>query len=200
MRRILVPTDFSEPSLIAVGLAIELTQTTGSELLLLHVVEGEPVRGYAVGQSPDYPSSWMHALDPGLPRLYPRRVIYHDLCAEAQWRLAALLPMGSSRRFRALVVAGKVVREIVRAAREHKVSQIVMGEQQPRHLMRLFSRSVIDRVARQVEVPVIAVRVPEQVTSADQEPLRPIFWPTHGEERAKRVQSSQRRSAKQPVS
>ena len=57
MRRILVPIDFSEPSLMAVGLALESTQTMGSEMLLLHVIEAEPVCGYAMGQPPEPPSS-----------------------------------------------------------------------------------------------------------------------------------------------
>jgi nucleotide-binding universal stress UspA family protein len=200
MRRILVPTDFSEPSLMAVGLAIELTQAMGGELLLLHVVEGEPVRSYAVGRLPDPPSSWIHALDLGLPQPYPQRLIYRDLCAEAQWRLAALLPPGNRRRFRGLVVAGEVVQEILRTAREHKVSHIVMGVRRPHRLRRLFSRSVVERVTRQAGVPVITVQVPQQVSAFDQQQLRPISPPAQGEERAERVRPGQRRSAKRPMS
>jgi nucleotide-binding universal stress UspA family protein len=42
MKRILVPTDFSPPSLAALTQAVRYTQAVGGELLLLHVVEGDP--------------------------------------------------------------------------------------------------------------------------------------------------------------
>jgi nucleotide-binding universal stress UspA family protein len=44
MMRILVATDFSEPSLIAIEYAMALTYTMNGAGLLLHVVEEEPVR------------------------------------------------------------------------------------------------------------------------------------------------------------
>ncbi len=42
IKRILVPTDFSEPSLKALDYAIDFTRAHNAELLLLHVVE--PIR------------------------------------------------------------------------------------------------------------------------------------------------------------
>lgn len=39
MRRIVVPTDFSEASRIAVGHGVEVAEALGAELLLLHVVD-----------------------------------------------------------------------------------------------------------------------------------------------------------------
>jgi hypothetical protein len=54
MTRILVPTDFSEPSLAAVRSGIELAMAAGGVVLLLHVVEGASVRCYAVGGLPHF--------------------------------------------------------------------------------------------------------------------------------------------------
>jgi nucleotide-binding universal stress UspA family protein len=50
MTRILVATDFSEPSLAALRYATVLTYAVNGEGLLLHVVEEEPVRRYVVGR------------------------------------------------------------------------------------------------------------------------------------------------------
>jgi nucleotide-binding universal stress UspA family protein len=42
IHRILVPTDFSEPSKQAIIYAFELAQTSGATLVLLHVIEELP--------------------------------------------------------------------------------------------------------------------------------------------------------------
>jgi nucleotide-binding universal stress UspA family protein len=55
MTRILVPTDFSTQSLAALTQAGRYTQAGQGELLLLHVVEGAPLRWYAVDGLPDAP-------------------------------------------------------------------------------------------------------------------------------------------------
>jgi nucleotide-binding universal stress UspA family protein len=57
MKRILVPTDFSTPSLAALTQAVRYTQAVGGELLLLHVVEGAPLRWYAADGLPEAPSA-----------------------------------------------------------------------------------------------------------------------------------------------
>ena len=58
-KRIFVPTDFSTPSLAALAQAIHYTQAVEGELLLLHVVEGEPLRWYAVDGVPEAPSAFL---------------------------------------------------------------------------------------------------------------------------------------------
>jgi nucleotide-binding universal stress UspA family protein len=89
MTRILVATDFSEPSLAALRYAMALTYAMSGEGLLLHVVEEEPVRRYAVGRQPEAPSYWLDLLASPLRPQMPSRVIHHDLCEEAQWKLSA---------------------------------------------------------------------------------------------------------------
>ena len=96
MKRILVPTDFSTPSLAALTQAVHYTQAVGGELLLLHVVEGEPLRWYAVDGLPEAPSA---RLDPIAQLVLPPRLqtrVSRDLSAEASWKLAALLPPSRS--------------------------------------------------------------------------------------------------------
>jgi nucleotide-binding universal stress UspA family protein len=56
MKRLLLPTDFSEASRIAVGHAVELSDAVGAEVLLLHVVDvtmvGSPTWPVFVKPSP----------------------------------------------------------------------------------------------------------------------------------------------------
>lgn len=156
MKRILVPMDFSTPSLAALRQAVHYTQTVGGELLLLHVVEGAPLRWYTVDGLPEAPSA---VLDPTaqlmLPQPPPTRVA-RDLVAEAEWKLAALLPPQPDR-FRALVTVGRAAEEIVRVARAQGADLIIMGTHGRRGLRRWFRRSVTDQVRRQAPAAVLTV-------------------------------------------
>jgi nucleotide-binding universal stress UspA family protein len=156
MKRILVPTDFSTPSLAALTQAVHYTQTVGGELLLLHVVEGAPLRWYTVDGLPEAPSAFLDPTAPlRLPQPPPTRVA-RDLVAEAEWKLAALLPPQPDR-FRALVTVGRAVEEIVRVARVQGADLIIMGTHGCRGLRRWLRRSVTDQVRRQAPTAVLAV-------------------------------------------
>lgn len=157
IRRILVPTDFSEPSRKAVRYAIELTDLLQGQMLLLHVVEGDPVRAYAIGQLPEAPSYWIDPMGDLFRWQGPQRLIYRDLCEQARWKLSALLPPGFPHRFRGLVVVGKVVDEILRVAREQKASYLIIGAQWRRGIRHLFLRSIVDQVIRKAPMAVITV-------------------------------------------
>lgn len=161
MKRILVPTDFSATSVEALRHAVEYTYAVRGELLLLHVVEGEPRRRYAGGGRPE-------ALEYGIGPMgnimffgygSPQKFIHRDLCEEAQWKLSALLPPGFRDRARTLVTVGKVAHEIVRVAREQKADLIMMPRRGKRGLRHLFRSSVADKVIRKVPIPVITVDV-----------------------------------------
>ena len=156
MKRILVPTDFSTPSLAALTQAVHYTQAVGGELLLLHVVEGEPLRWYAMDGPPDPPSA---RLDPAALFLLPstpERRVARDLHAEAAWKLEALLPPQPDR-FRALVTVGRATDEIVRVARAQGADLIIMGTHGHRGLRRWLRRSVTDQVRRQAPALVLTV-------------------------------------------
>jgi nucleotide-binding universal stress UspA family protein len=158
MTRILVPTDFSARSLAALGRAVTYTRSIEGELLLLHVVEGQPLRWYAVNGQPEdlYPSSRIDPEGAFFVPQGPQKVVHRDLCQEAEWKLATLLPPQPDR-FRALVTVGKAADEIVRVAREQHADLIVMGTQGRRGLRRWLRGSVADRVRRKASVPVITV-------------------------------------------
>jgi nucleotide-binding universal stress UspA family protein len=63
MTRILVPTDFSTRSLEALRLAVQYVKRARGELLLLHVVEGEPVRWSAENGLPETPAARLDPTD-----------------------------------------------------------------------------------------------------------------------------------------
>jgi nucleotide-binding universal stress UspA family protein len=156
MTRILVPTDFSTRSRAALTRAVPYAQAGRGELLLLHVVEGAPLRWYAVDGLPEAPSARTDPMGHLVLPPRPQKVVHRDLCAEAEWKLAAWLPPQPDR-FRALVTVGKAAEEIVRVAREQRADLIVMGTHRRRGLRRWLRRSVADQVRRQVPVPVVTV-------------------------------------------
>src|SRR5215510_16106607 len=157
MKRILVPTDFSTPSLAALTPAVHYTQTVGGELLLLHVVEGAPLRWYTVDGLPEAPSA---VLDPTAQLMLPQRLptrVARDLVAEAEGKLAALLPPQPDR-FRTLVTVGRAAEEIARVARAQGADLIIMGTHGRRGLRRWFRKRVTDQVRRQAPNAMLTVR------------------------------------------
>ena len=125
MTRILVPTDFSEPSLAAVRYGIELATAGGGVVLLLHVVEGASVRCYAVGGLPLFLSDLM---DPGREYFrsrFDQQLIRRDFCEEARWKLAALVPPRCRPHVHTVVTVGRAVDEIVRVANEQHADLIL---------------------------------------------------------------------------
>ena len=118
MTRILVPTDFSEPSLAAVRSGIQFATAVRGVVLLLHVVEGASVHCYADG---GLPHLLRDVIDPGgeyMPPRFDQQLRRRDFCEEARWKLDALVPPCCRDNVHTVVTAGKVVDEIVRVANE----------------------------------------------------------------------------------
>jgi nucleotide-binding universal stress UspA family protein len=159
IERILVPTDFSEPSLAAVRYALELADAVSGTMILLHVVEGEPVHSYMVDERPLFlRGEFASDSDRDLPLCpLPQRIIRRDRCEEAYWKLTGLFPPGDRNRIRTVVTAGKPANEIVRMAREQEADLIMLGSRGQRGLRRLLRSTVTDKVMRKALVPVIAV-------------------------------------------
>jgi universal stress protein A len=156
MKRILVPTDFSAHSLEALKQAVKYANTVRGELLLLHVVEQEPLRWYAADGLPEAPSSRFDPTGHLILPQKPQKFVHRDLCAEAEWKLAALLPPQRDR-FRIQVTVGDAAAEIVRVAREQKADLIIMGTQRRKGLRRWLRRSVTDQVRRKAPAVVMTV-------------------------------------------
>ena len=157
MTRILVPTDFSEPSLAAVRSGIELATAGGGVVLLLHVVEGASVRSYAVGRRPLFLSD---TIDPGgeyFRSPFDQQLIRRDFCEEARWKLEALVPPRCQARVHTVVTAGRAVEEIVRVAKARHADLILLGARGRRGWRHVFHRTMADRVRRQALIPVVTL-------------------------------------------
>ena len=135
IRRILHPTDFSEPATAALEVAISMAEEYGAELSLLHVCE--PL---------------MVMAGEGFPQIPPNDA------EEALARLNSIeVPLPPGRLFRHLVV-GEPAAEIVREANEGSCDLIVMGTHGRTGLNRLLMGSVAEGVSRHAPCPVLTVR------------------------------------------
>lgn len=149
-RRILVTTDFSETSLEAIPVAVEIASHFDAELLLLHVL---PV---------DTPTPWdiPPYADFGLASL-PLPEYEAQVRQEVERRLA----MVAAKHVRGVTVRGLVGRgdaaaEVSRTATEEKADLIVLATHGWTGWRHLVFGSVAERVLREAPCPVLSVRSP----------------------------------------
>jgi nucleotide-binding universal stress UspA family protein len=145
LRRILVPTDFGEPSGKALLYARALGQAFGAALHVLHVVEDPYIVGAAV-----------HGYLAAVPDLRDRAL------ADGQRRLEEALPAAErGPSLEALVRMGNPCEEILRYARDKDAGLIVMGTHGRSGVAHLLLGSVAEKVVRSAPCPVLTVRHPE---------------------------------------
>jgi universal stress protein A len=146
LRRILVPTDFSEHSRHALSYGIALAEKFGAELHLLHVFQELSV------YQPD-------AVTAGPPLVPPVGAL------AAAGRAALEKLMEDERLARVQVHAevreGPPVEEIVDYAHEHAIDLIVIATHGRGWLAHLLMGSVAEKVVRKAPCPVMAVHLPE---------------------------------------
>jgi nucleotide-binding universal stress UspA family protein len=140
IKRILVPVDFSEPSLAALRHAIELARPLKATVDVLHVVE-------AVAYAP------MVGATVDLDQLREER----EREARRQLdRLVATLGKGRGRK-RALLRVGTAARSIVDEAKRRGADLIVMATEGRHGIGRWLLGSVAERVVRTAGCPVLIV-------------------------------------------
>jgi nucleotide-binding universal stress UspA family protein len=142
LKKILLPTDFSESAQHALGYASSFAAAFHAEISLLHVVETLAV-GYASDLFP-----------------VPMADVFQEVADHAQSEIARL---AAELRKRGLVVHEKVVQgkpsaEIVRIAREDAVDLIVLGTHGKGMLDQALFGSTMERVVRRAPCPVLTCR------------------------------------------
>lgn len=145
IKRILVPTDFSEPSLKALDYAIDFTRARNAELLLLHVVE--PIRHTRM--MPDVSEILEH-----------HRAEAVEKIAELEQRTRR-----RHRKCRSEVHFGVPYSVIGDVAKRWNADLIIIATHGYTGLYHLFLGSVAERVVRIAECPVMTLRVAQAPSS-----------------------------------
>jgi len=145
LKRILVPTDFSESARHALLYGTSFAREYEGELLLLHVVENLTV-GYASDLFP-----------------VPMAEVFDEISGYAKAELAKLGAEVKEKGItvRELVVQGKPSAEIVRVAREETADMIVLGTHGKGMLDKALFGSTAERVIRRAPCPVLTVGLEE---------------------------------------
>ena len=146
LKRILVPTDFSEHSANAMKYACALAEKFSSELHLLHVLQD------LVAMVPE----------PGLA--FPPPGDYMNELKTSAEEAMKKLPDSSSPQTGAIVRAtrqGPPFLEIIRYAKTNDIDLIVMGTHGRSGLAHMLMGSVAEKVVRKASCPVLTVR-PDQ--------------------------------------
>jgi nucleotide-binding universal stress UspA family protein len=141
-KRILSPSDFSEPSYEAIKAAGELAYHFGSELCIIHVVSPIPLMPAGAESTPFNVVQYERELMDSSQRTL-EEVLNHLETKEVKARLIA--------------VRGDPANEIVRVADEENVDLIVIATRGRTGLDRLIFGSVAEKVVRLAKCPVLTV-------------------------------------------
>src|SRR5690349_5205918 len=143
LKKILVPIDFSEPSLKALGYAVPFAEQFGGTISLVHV--REPLTYPAdLGDVPTPPLA-------GIEEAEARKRLY-DL---AYQEIEELVPIDVQ------VSSGKAAEEIVNLAKVLETDLIIIATHGYRGLMHLVMGSTAEKVVRNAPCPVLVVREKE---------------------------------------
>jgi nucleotide-binding universal stress UspA family protein len=148
-KKILCPTDFSEPSLTALKDAGELALHFAAELVVIHVIPPVP-------SQPPYP-------DPPVAWSFSEALSQQEMALAADNALKGAVAQKVSPKVRTLatVVTGEPAAEIVRLAGEEYADLIVIATHGQTGWRHLVFGSVAEKVLRLAPCPVLTIRPPE---------------------------------------
>lgn len=144
IKKILCPTDFSEPSYEAVRVANELAVHFSSWLCLLHVVSLTPILSTTVVPTAFDVNAYQKALE--------------DSAREQLQKAVAQYISKELRNCRPVIVSGSAADEIIRIAEEEQADLIVIATHGLTGWRHLIYGSVTERVVQQAPCPVLAIR------------------------------------------
>jgi universal stress protein A len=148
-KRILWPTDFSDPSYAALTAAIELATQFQSELYLVHVAAGVPRPSWALQfySDPEVYELEIHDYEVALGDATRRKL--NEL-------VERLVPKNLVTR--PIVSAGDAANEIARIADEERVDLIAIATHGLSGWRHLIHGSVTEKVLRIARCPVLTIR------------------------------------------
>ena len=146
-KKILCPTDFSEPAFVALKHAEELARHFAAELIVAHVIPTLPG-----------PHSFP---DPQAPLNFDVPLFQQELAIKAEHMLKDLVSHHKVET-RNLVTTGEAAPEILRIAQAEHVDLIVIASHGLTGWRRLVFGSVAEKVVRQATCPVLTIAVPPE--------------------------------------
>ncbi len=141
-KRILVPVDFSKPSIEALDFAAMLAGQMGAEIVLMTVEMYVPIEGFP-SVVPD-----LNAAERRLKELFERRIKH--------WSQDPL--HAYEKKLKVSARFGIPVEQILKAADDLNADMIIMGTHGRRGIPRAILGSVTEQVIRRAPCPVMAIR------------------------------------------
>ncbi len=149
MKNILVPTDFSEFSRLALDYAITIAQTFKASIILIHVT----------------PEKELDSIRQISPYLEPGRIeeLLKGRESEDRKRLNEFIPPEKKEGIKTEAIhrVGTPFLEIIKVAKEKEADLIVMATHGRSGLSHILFGSVAEKVVRKSTCPVLSIRPPE---------------------------------------
>ena len=146
MKKIIVPTDFSKPSQLAIDAAADIARKAGAEIILLHVIEEATGSSYNVEGEVLY--------DDTENRLYTIRLIDR---ARKQLEKQATDPKLNGIKVKQLLRLGTPFHGIQTIVTEQRADLVVMGTSGRGKLEEMIIGSNTEKVVRHAHCPVLTV-------------------------------------------
>lgn len=146
LKKIVCPTDFSEPAAEGLKVARELATQFSAEMLLVHVVAPLPAMHGGVA-----------------PTGFHIPAVLEELEAAAKKSLAEIRreELPAEIQARTFVILGRPAHEIVALAEQQKADIIVMATHGESGWQRFVFGSVAEKVVRHADCPVLTIRAPD---------------------------------------
>ena len=153
-KKILCPTDFSEPSYKALKAADELAKEFKSELILIHVLS--PIQAFptAPGFIPGQPAATGY-----IPTQIPPEA---EGYAKESLKMTLKEKVSEEVNAKSELLFGSPSEEIAKYAKESKVSTIIMGTHGFTGWRHLLLGSVTEKVVRIASCPVLTIPAHEE--------------------------------------
>lgn len=150
IRRVLFPTDFSEPSEHAMNHALDFARLFKARLHLLHVVD----------ESFQY---WMASAPSGMPLGPSQDQVLSNSMQRMKDFVSRRIPQTEADVVTS-VTWGRPAAEILRHAKDQQIDLIVIGTHGRSGLAHALMGSVAEKVVRQATCPVLTIRAPGAAT------------------------------------
>jgi nucleotide-binding universal stress UspA family protein len=149
MKRILVPSDFSDPAVQAFKFAVDVARKSGGEVILLNVIE-LPVMSDSVL----------------MPSLSFEEAFIKDLKANAEKNFAKMkTKWASDVKVTTLIEYGSTTSSIRDFVKDNKIDLVVMGTHGATGMKEFFIGSNTEKIVRSSPVPVIALKGSVKIAS-----------------------------------